>query len=430
MDDIDTRARRIEPIEQPRVLFVSDEVAWPPTSGYRQRTAQCLRALAAVGSVDWLAAPRVAPPDPAGIAPPGINCERVAIAVAGTRFARLCVASVGSARPSLATRRRRLARRRSVARRMAGDHLRPDLGDGHRPVAGCSTGRIGRRRPGDRHGHREREAPAPLDGAAVERVGRASCRAPMARLDLRRWRLLEARGRGGRGGRLCLQRRRSRPHRRNHVGGSQRRDRSRSGRTQRSRGGDAVRGFAELRAQCRRRHSLRHTMSCPAVRAAGARQPAARRRRWSRRPTIRCVVCPASRWSASSTTWRTSWLTQRCSSCRCAGEAEHASRSSRRSPIACRSCRRRVGAAGLGADDGRHLLLADGDDAFADACVRVLSDGALRAGLADAAHELFVHHFDSRVVHEVLTAHVRSLAALIGSCRTRRRVGSVRSTAA
>ena len=39
-------------------LFVSDERAWPPISGYRRRTGQILSALATLGPVIWVAAPR------------------------------------------------------------------------------------------------------------------------------------------------------------------------------------------------------------------------------------------------------------------------------------------------------------------------------------------------------------------------------------
>ncbi|MEL7156643.1 MAG: glycosyltransferase family 4 protein, partial [Actinomycetota bacterium] len=41
-----------------RILFVSDERAWPPISGYRHRTRLILSALAAIGQVTWVVAPR------------------------------------------------------------------------------------------------------------------------------------------------------------------------------------------------------------------------------------------------------------------------------------------------------------------------------------------------------------------------------------
>jgi glycosyltransferase involved in cell wall biosynthesis len=39
-------------------LFISDERAWPPISGYRQRTGQILSTLARLGPVTWIAGPR------------------------------------------------------------------------------------------------------------------------------------------------------------------------------------------------------------------------------------------------------------------------------------------------------------------------------------------------------------------------------------
>jgi len=49
-----------------------------------------------------------------------------------------------------------------------------------------------------------------------------------------------------------------------------------------------------------------------------------------------------------------------------------------------------AGAAGLGAQDGVHLLIRDSPHAFAAGCVRLLRDGALRTSLVDGGHELFV----------------------------------------
>lgn len=48
-----------------------------------------------------------------------------------------------------------------------------------------------------------------------------------------------------------------------------------------------------------------------------------------------------------------------------------------------------VGAEGLKAVDGKHLLVADDARSFADACVRVLGDARLRDGLASAGHQLW-----------------------------------------
>ena len=43
-----------------------------------------------------------------------------------------------------------------------------------------------------------------------------------------------------------------------------------------------------------------------------------------------------------------------------------------------------VGVEGIAAEDGRHLLVADGAEAFADAVVEVLADAALRSRLGTA----------------------------------------------
>jgi glycosyltransferase involved in cell wall biosynthesis len=52
-----------------------------------------------------------------------------------------------------------------------------------------------------------------------------------------------------------------------------------------------------------------------------------------------------------------------------------------------------LGAEGLGARDGEHLLLADGPSDFADAVLRLLKDPALRATLGDAGWALYRERF-------------------------------------
>ncbi len=49
-----------------------------------------------------------------------------------------------------------------------------------------------------------------------------------------------------------------------------------------------------------------------------------------------------------------------------------------------------LGAEGLGAEDGRHLLLSDDADGFAANCVRLLEEPDLRRALVEAAHSLFL----------------------------------------
>jgi glycosyltransferase involved in cell wall biosynthesis len=64
-----------------------------------------------------------------------------------------------------------------------------------------------------------------------------------------------------------------------------------------------------------------------------------------------------------------------------------------------------LGAEGLYAHDGHHLLLADDPGAFADACRRLLRDRGLRETLATAAFELWTERYSP----EVFTARVREL---------------------
>ncbi len=71
-----------------------------------------------------------------------------------------------------------------------------------------------------------------------------------------------------------------------------------------------------------------------------------------------------------------------------------------------------VGAEGLGARDGTHLLLADDAESFARACVLLLSDHTLRRQLTTAAHELFRRHHTA----DITRADVRTVAtAVLGS---------------
>ena len=52
-----------------------------------------------------------------------------------------------------------------------------------------------------------------------------------------------------------------------------------------------------------------------------------------------------------------------------------------------------IGAAGLKASDGEHLLLAKDANAFADAVLRLLGDSALRANLGQAGHALYLDRY-------------------------------------
>jgi glycosyltransferase involved in cell wall biosynthesis len=53
-----------------------------------------------------------------------------------------------------------------------------------------------------------------------------------------------------------------------------------------------------------------------------------------------------------------------------------------------------LGAEGLEARDGEHLLIGDDPESFASACARLLGDEALRARIVDAAHALFLDRYE------------------------------------
>lgn len=57
-----------------------------------------------------------------------------------------------------------------------------------------------------------------------------------------------------------------------------------------------------------------------------------------------------------------------------------------------------LGAEGLGAEDGVHLLLGDTADDLAGACARLLRDQDLRGRLVERAHELFLERYADDVV--------------------------------
>jgi polysaccharide biosynthesis protein PslH len=74
-----------------------------------------------------------------------------------------------------------------------------------------------------------------------------------------------------------------------------------------------------------------------------------------------------------------------------------------------------TGAEGIEVESGRHLLVADGGEAFADATLRVLEDADLRAGLAREGRELVEERYDWRVLGdrfaEVLASVVQGVPA-------------------
>lgn len=68
-----------------------------------------------------------------------------------------------------------------------------------------------------------------------------------------------------------------------------------------------------------------------------------------------------------------------------------------------------LGAEGLDVHPGRDLLLADGCEEFALACLSILSDNGLAQALVAHAHETFLARYEARVVTERLTARVQQL---------------------
>lgn len=61
-----------------------------------------------------------------------------------------------------------------------------------------------------------------------------------------------------------------------------------------------------------------------------------------------------------------------------------------------------LGAEGLGAEDGVHLLIGDTVPALAAGCARLLGDPDLREAIASRAHALFLDRFRSEVVEEAV----------------------------
>jgi glycosyltransferase involved in cell wall biosynthesis len=73
-----------------------------------------------------------------------------------------------------------------------------------------------------------------------------------------------------------------------------------------------------------------------------------------------------------------------------------------------------LGAEGLGAEDGVHLLVADRAPDIARACARLLGDVARRQALTARAHELFVEHYAEGVVARRVGAVARQVAGAQG----------------
>jgi glycosyltransferase involved in cell wall biosynthesis len=68
-----------------------------------------------------------------------------------------------------------------------------------------------------------------------------------------------------------------------------------------------------------------------------------------------------------------------------------------------------LGAEGLDAEDGVHLLIADTPAALAAACARLLTDRSLRRRIVEHAHQLFLARFQSEVVEREVAELARSV---------------------
>jgi glycosyltransferase involved in cell wall biosynthesis len=69
-----------------------------------------------------------------------------------------------------------------------------------------------------------------------------------------------------------------------------------------------------------------------------------------------------------------------------------------------------LGAEGLGAEDGIHLLLGDTAPDLAEACARLLREPGLRESLVSRAHELFLERFQSGVIEQDVARLAREVA--------------------
>jgi len=74
-----------------------------------------------------------------------------------------------------------------------------------------------------------------------------------------------------------------------------------------------------------------------------------------------------------------------------------------------------LGAEGLGAEDGVHLLLADTAADLASACVRLLTDTGLRGEMASSAYALFEERFAEDVVEGRVAEVARRFAAAVSA---------------
>ena len=71
----------------------------------------------------------------------------------------------------------------------------------------------------------------------------------------------------------------------------------------------------------------------------------------------------------------------------------------------------RKGCEGIDLVAGKHALISDDPRGFADACLRVLSDGTLRQSLSDAGAELFAEHYTWDAIEQQVADLARSTVA-------------------
>ena len=74
-----------------------------------------------------------------------------------------------------------------------------------------------------------------------------------------------------------------------------------------------------------------------------------------------------------------------------------------------------LGAEGLGAEDGVHLLIGDTVASLAEACTRVLQDGDLRRTLVERAHALYLECLSSEVVEAQVARVARAAVQGVGA---------------
>ncbi len=70
-----------------------------------------------------------------------------------------------------------------------------------------------------------------------------------------------------------------------------------------------------------------------------------------------------------------------------------------------------LGAEGLDFTSGEHLLIADGDEPFADAVIRLLRDPATAERIAEQGRQVILAHHDSRSITRTYVDYVQEICA-------------------